>query len=207
METTSTTEQIKAIKQSFRMYMDVVTAQSLRKKGCSYKVIWGISLNHLQEIAQEYQPNYDLAVGLWQSDERECKLLATMLMPVKKFDILTAKTWMEEVETNELAEMLVFNLLQHLPYAHKLALEWLSSSHELPQLSAYNLYGRLFIKHYMPGDKESRKFLTCATKALSAENVSLRRSSMNSIIRFSELKQSYYEKAKQFLSEAGLDFL
>ena len=74
-------EQIKQIKQSFRLYMNGVTAQSLRDKGSSCKISWGISIGHLQEMAAEYGKDYHLSVALWKNDIRECKLLAIMLMP------------------------------------------------------------------------------------------------------------------------------
>ena len=46
-------EKLKEIKQSFRLYMNGVTAQSLRDKGVNYHLNWGVSLQHLQEMAAE----------------------------------------------------------------------------------------------------------------------------------------------------------
>ena len=46
-------EQVKAIKQSFRLLMDGKTAQSMRDKGVNYKLNWGASLPMLREKAEE----------------------------------------------------------------------------------------------------------------------------------------------------------
>ena len=46
-------EKLKEIKQSLRLYMNGVTAQSLREKGLNYHLNWGASLQHLQEMAAE----------------------------------------------------------------------------------------------------------------------------------------------------------
>ena len=45
---------VRTIKQSFRLLMNGVTAQSMRDKGVQYKLNWGASLLHLREMAAEY---------------------------------------------------------------------------------------------------------------------------------------------------------
>ncbi len=189
------------------MYMDGVIARSLREKGCYYEVSWGVSLRHLQEMALQYGKDYDLAVNLWQNDVRECKLLATILMPVKSMTLEMARSWMEQTKTEELAEMLVYNLFQHLPFAWDIAFEWLSADRELTQLSAYNLSGRLFMRRCIPNENACKRFVTCAVEALQAEYVPIRRAAMNSVIKFSELGQSYGEMAEKAIKEKGYDFL
>ena len=76
-------EQVKEIKQSFRQLMDGQTAQSMRDKGLEYKLNWGASIPMLREKASEIGKNYDLAIELWKADVRECKILATMVMPAE----------------------------------------------------------------------------------------------------------------------------
>ena len=73
---------VKEIKQSFRLFMNGVASQSMRDKGLAYKINWGIPLPRLRDMASRYEPSAALAIALWQSDVRECKLLAMMLMPV-----------------------------------------------------------------------------------------------------------------------------
>ena len=47
-------EQVKEIKQSFRLLMDGQTAQSMREKGVEYKLNWGAAIPMLQEKAREF---------------------------------------------------------------------------------------------------------------------------------------------------------
>ncbi|MCD7713487.1 MAG: DNA alkylation repair protein [Prevotella sp.] len=142
----SASDQAKEIKRALRSFMDVVTAQSLRQKGCRCKVVWGASTQHLHSLAARYKPDAELAEILWQSDVRECKILATMLMPVNEIDAETANRWLKETVEVEIAEQLVFNLLQHLPFAIDLASKWLDSEEFIPKLAALNLFGRLFMR-------------------------------------------------------------
>ena len=41
-------EKLKEIKQSFRLLMNGVASQSMRQKGVSYKINWGVPLPELQ---------------------------------------------------------------------------------------------------------------------------------------------------------------
>ena len=77
----STQEKLKAIKRSFRLYMNGVVSASMRQKGADYKINWGVSLEHLREMSQEYGKDEELADALWKENIRECKILATLIMP------------------------------------------------------------------------------------------------------------------------------
>ena len=110
-------QQVKDIKQSFRQMMDGSVAQSMRNKGVDYKLNWGATLPRLQEKAREIGKNYDLAIALWKENVRECKILATMIMPADEVLPEVIDIWMEQMPTQEIAEQAAFNLFQHLPYA------------------------------------------------------------------------------------------
>ena len=107
-------EQVKEIKRSFRTLMDGATATSMRQKGLDYKLNWGVTLPRLKEMATEIGQNYDLAIELWKENVRECKILATMLMPPKEMLPEVVDIWMEQTDTDELAEQAAFNLYQYL---------------------------------------------------------------------------------------------
>ena len=85
---------VKEIKQSFRLMMDGSIAQSMRDKGLNYHLNWGATLPRLKAKAEEIKAMfnvscfmfnvYDLAIALWKENVRECKILATMLMPPER---------------------------------------------------------------------------------------------------------------------------
>ncbi len=199
-------ERVTHIKSQFRLYMDGTTAQSLRRKGCNNLVVWGVSLNHLQDIAREYTPDFDLSIRLWEADVRECKLLATMLMDVNKMDIQTTRQWMDQTTNEELAEMLVFNLVQHLPFAATLAREWSTSEKTIVRMSGFNLYARLFINGVKPEAEETKNFLSHAVRQLSDEHASVRRAAMNAIVHFSQMDDTCLHLAREATKGEGYDF-
>ena len=71
----NTEEKVRKIKQSFRLYMNGVAAQSMRDKGMDYKINWGITLPHLREMAAEYDKDKALATALCAAPAWDCSML------------------------------------------------------------------------------------------------------------------------------------
>jgi hypothetical protein len=200
-------KQIQAIKGSFRLMMDGATAASMRNKGLHYKLNWGATLSRLREMADEIGSNYALAIELWKEDIRECKILATMVMPPKEMLPEIVDIWMEQTPTVEIAEQAAFNLYQYLDYAADKAFQWLSSPDDLPQLCGYHVLSRLFMKKYEPNERDINEFVDQALVALRSPNVSLGKAAMQSMIRFADLGLVYKRIAQSATHRIGFDFL
>ena len=198
-------EQVKDIKKSFRLLMDGKTAQSMRDKGVVYKLNWGASIPMLYEKAQEIGKNYDLAIELWKENVRECKILATMLMPADQMLPEVVDIWMEQTDSQEIAEQAVFNLYQHLPYAADKAFQWLASDKELYQLCGYHILTRLFMNKQEPNERGINEFIDQALAALQGPSLIVRKAAMQSIIRFAELGIVYERMAKSALKSLNLE--
>ena len=198
---------VKDIKQSFRLMMDGATAQSMRDKGLDYHLNWGGTLPRLREKANEIGQNYDLAIALWKENVRECKILATMLMPPERMLPEVADIWMEQTPTVEIAEQAAFNLYQHLPYAAEKAYQWLASTDDLPQICGYHVLSRLFMNKQEPNERAINEFVDQAIAALQSPNLVLRKAAMQALIRFADLGLLYNRLAKSAIRSIGLDFL
>ena len=184
-------EQIKEIKQSFRLMMDGSVAQSMRDKGVDYHLNWGATLPRLRQKADEIGKNYELAIALWKENVRECKILATMIMPADEILPEVGDIWMEQTDTIEIAEQAAMNLYQYLPYAPVKAFEWIASDRDLYQLCGFHVLSRLFMNHQEPNERGINEFLDQAHVALQSKNVSVRKAALNSLNRFAELGLVY----------------
>ena len=182
---------LKQIKRSFHTRMNGVASQSMRQKGLDYKVNWGVALPHLREMAAEYQPSYSLAVELWKENIRECKILATMLMPPAEMPEQLVELWMEQTKSQEIAEMAVFNLYQHLDYAPQMAFRWIASDDSIRQLSGYQLLACLFGKGLIPDTRGVNEYIDQVKVTLAGIN------------RFCQLGPEYEQIASKALSEYG----
>jgi hypothetical protein len=180
----NTNEQVKEIKQSFRQMMDGSIAQSMRDKGLNYHLNWGATLPRLQEMTKEFGPDYDLAIALWKENVRECKILATMLMPANQILPEVVDIWMEQIPSQEIAEQVAFNLWQHLPFAPEKAYQWMASDKEYDQLCGFHVLTRLFMNHQEPNERGINEYLDQLLVALQGPYPSVRKAAMQSVYRF-----------------------
>lgn len=199
-------QRVNEIKQSFRLLMDGKTAQSMRDKGVEYKLNWGASIPMLREKADEIGKDYELAIELWKADVRECKILATMLMPAEMILPEVVDIWMEQTVSQEIAEQASFNLCQYLPYAPEKAYQWIASDKEMYQLCGFHVLSRLFMNKQEPNERGINEFIDQALAALQGNSVMVRKAAMQSVIRFSELGLVYERMAKSALKKLNLDF-
>ena len=200
-------EQIKEIKRSFRQMMDGAVAQSMRDKGVDYHLNWGATLPRLRAKADEIGPNYDLAVALWKENVRECKILATMIMPPKEVLPDVIDIWLEQTPTQEIAEQAAFNLYQYLPFAPEKAYTWIAYDKPLFQLCGFHILTRLFMNGQEPNERGINEFIDQALAALQGDSLPVRKAAMSSLQRFAELGLVYERIAKSALKQANLDFL
>ena len=192
-------EKIKEIKQSFRLLMDGSIAQSMRDKGVDYHLNWGVTLPRLREKADEIGKDYDLAIALWKENVRECKILATMIMPPGEILPEVVDIWMEQTETIEIAEQAAMNLYQHLPYAPMKAYEWMASDNDLYQLCGFHVLSRLFMNGQEPNERGINEFLDQAHVALQSPNITVRKAALNCLNRFADLGLVYQRMADSIL--------
>ena len=206
-------QQVKQIKQSFRLIMDGKIASSMREKGLEYKLNWGASLPFLKEMAQDIingqqrtgNSLYSLAIALWKEDVRECKILATMLMPAEEMLPEVCDIWMEQMPSQEMAEQASFNLWQHLPYAPRKAYEWIASDKELYQLCGFHVLSRLFMNGQEPNERGINEYIDQLISALQGPSISVRKAAYQSVQRFANLGLVYERMANSALKNVNLD--
>lgn len=200
-------EKIKKIKQSFRLLMNGVTAQSLREKGLEYHLNWGANLLHLREIAKDYEPDMNLSIALWKEDVRECKIMAILLMPPSQFTSDLAMLWIEQLRSQEIVELLAHNLLQHVPYASDLSFQLLAENDNIRRMLGFNIISCLFRKKMEPNERDINEFIDQAVTALSDQSMPLRHSALVAVQRFSELSDMHRTIAIGALKPLDLDYM
>ena len=179
----------------------------MRDKGVQYKLKWGASIPMLREKAEELGKNYQLAIALWKEDVRECKILATMLMPPDEVLPEVIDIWMEQMPSQEMAEQASFNLFQYLPFAPAKAYEWMASDKELYQLCGFLVITRLFMNGQEPNERGINEYIDQLEVALQGPSLAVRKAALQSVQRFSELGLVYERLAQSALKRHNLDIL
>lgn len=192
-------QKLMKIKRSFRLLMSGPTSQSMTQKGLGYKINWGVPFIELKKMVLEYGKDYELAIELWKEDIRECKILATLIMPAEKMLPEITDIWMEQVKSQEMAEMLAFNLLQHVDYAPAIAYEWIATDKTLYEIAGFQLLARLFANGQEANERGINEFLDQAAVALQGDNMGIKHAAANCVLRFADLGEEYEKIARAAL--------
>lgn len=187
-------ETVREIKGKLRLFMNGVLSQSLREKGLKYRLIFGVELPRLREIAAGYEQNHELAQALWKEDIRECKILAAYLQPAETFDPELADFWMESVHNTELADYLCMALLRRLPYASQKAFQWMASDNRIEAYTGFRLITHLFALHGTEMNERScNEFLDQAHTALQGDDLLIKQAAQSALDRY----EAYSEKPSE----------
>ena len=131
---------LQAIKHRFYAMRNGIVADTLRRAGAEYRVIFGVNLPQLKEIATDIGYDAVLARELWANvSTRESVLLAPMIMPAEEFTIDEARRWVASAPSVEAVDVLCLRLLGRMPFAAQIAEECLVSDSRLMQYAAMRL--------------------------------------------------------------------
>lgn len=180
-------ETVKRIKRGFSLQMNGVASCSMRDKGVVNYLNWGIQLPVLRKLAEEFGKDYELAIALWKENVRECKILATLIMPAEQMDGEMMSLWLEQTETQEIAEYAAFNLYQYVSDASIFGFMCIASEKPLAQICGYNLLSCLFRKGAQPSDRDINEFIDQAVAALKDKSSGVRHAAMNCLNTFAEM--------------------
>ncbi len=194
-------EQLRQIKRSLRGVMNGPVSASMREKGLRYKVIFGVELPRLQEMATTLPHRYEVAAALWKEDIRECRLLAGMLMPKECMDEQLADLWVEQMRFTEEAECTVLHLFSHEPWASVKAFEWIAAEGEMQQLCGYLLLARLFMQRLQPNERDAAEFLDQVATTLKTPQTSVARAASKALVKFMDLGERQEQAAEKVLEK------
>ena len=177
-----THSKLMAIKQSFRLFMDGTTSRSMAQKGIGYKINWGVPFHELRKMAAPYAPNYELAIELWKENIRECKIMATLIMPPERMSPELADVWTEQ------------------PLQQALAYQWMAGDRMDRQICAYQLLARLFMKGCEPNERGLDEYLDQVSVALQSDNLGVRHAASASLQKLAMLGDSYEKRVDELLA-------
>lgn len=143
---------MQTVKRRFFAMRNGVVADTLRRAGSPFRVIFGLNLPQIVEIAAGHGADRPLADELWaNTTTRESMLLAPMLVDASVFPIEDARRWASEAPADEVTDILCHRLLRKVPYAWTLVDEL--AQHDADYRSAYTA---LRLAFNMVGQKPAR---------------------------------------------------
>ena len=118
-----------------------IVADSLRKAGCPFRLIYGVNLPQLTEIANEFGHSEELAEQLWSDESlRESSILAPMIFPAERLTYERALALCHSVRWQEESDILCFKLLKKTQFAPRLAEELCGEAEPLARYTGLRLW-------------------------------------------------------------------
>lgn len=188
-------EVITEIKKELRANMNGVASAAMRQTD-DYRVNFGIELPRIQQIASEFPSERHLAQTLWHESVRECKILATILMPTTDFDEELCDIWVSEIRTVEMAQIFALNLMRRLPYVSSKAFEWISADNTMLQITGYFTMCHVLRKGEM-SERSAEELLDQLACDINASDNSLSKAAVKTLQIFASLSDDNMNKAKK----------
>lgn len=106
---------MQTVKRRFFAMRNGIVADTLRRTMPEYKMVFGLNIPQIADIARETGISRALAEELWADRRtRESMLMAPMIFPIEELDAPTAGRMMDEVVTPEVADILCHLSLIHI---------------------------------------------------------------------------------------------
>ncbi len=182
--TTEPSNSLNEIKTQLRLAMNGTASASMREKGLTYKLNFGVELPRLKQIAAQFKKDHELAQALWKESIRECKILAGMLQPVDSFYPEIMDIWIEDMPTVEIAEMTCMHLFQYLPYAPQKSLQLIADDRDYQQICGYLIISRLLTKKADLQERVENELLDQAVVSFISGSYAVRRAVMTALKKY-----------------------
>ncbi|MDE5642461.1 MAG: hypothetical protein K2I56_03115 [Muribaculaceae bacterium] len=116
--------EMQTVKRHFFAMRNGIIADTLRRAGSPYHIIFGLNLPQLSDIAAMTPHTVELADALHANASTRCsRLMAPMLHPAEDMTAEKAGQWIDDVLCAEEADILCHRLLRRLPFAPELVAE------------------------------------------------------------------------------------
>ena len=179
------TDIITHIRADLRAAMNGIASQAIRQSGMAYRLVYGVELPRLRDIAASYTPDRHLAQQLWGEDVRELRMLAVMLYPREEFGADIADIWIDDIQPrqSELAGLLCMELIARQPYAPDMAFRWIADERPVRQLCGYLTLTRLLMAGAQLSPHAEAELRDQAATAMADTYQPLRRAAANTLAR------------------------
>lgn len=128
------------VKKEFYALRNGIIADTMRKAGAPYRMVFGLNLPQLTQLARTIGADQKLAEELRADTAvRESQLLAPMLYTPSALSEDDAEQWVRSCPGTEAIDVLCLKLLRHEPYAHALVERMANDENELIRYAALRL--------------------------------------------------------------------
>jgi 3-methyladenine DNA glycosylase AlkD len=98
---------------------------SAARSGIPVDRAYGVSMPQLRTLARELGVDHRLALGLWDSDVHEARILASLVDDPAEVDAAQMERWVADFDAWDVCDQVCMNLFRRSPLAYEKAVEWI----------------------------------------------------------------------------------
>ncbi|MDD3108389.1 MAG: DNA alkylation repair protein [Alistipes sp.] len=117
--------------------------QKLTRFGIPTEHALGVPVPALRRLARTLRGRHDLALGLWESEWHEARILATMIADPSQTTPQMMDRWSAAFDSWDLCDQCCANLFRHLPFAWDKIPEYAARPEEFVRRTAFALIASL----------------------------------------------------------------
>jgi len=141
----------------------------MAKYGITPEQTYGVKIPKLRAIAKDYPKNHELALALWKINNRETRILASMIDDPKQLTEEQMDAWAMEFDYWEICDQACMNLFEKHSLAWQKAVEWSNHANEGKKRAAFVLMARLAVSDKKAPDQKFQPFFPLITRESTDE--------------------------------------
>jgi len=132
--------------------------------GINTKNAFGTNVYDTRKIAKKYKFDHELALGLWNTNFHEARLLAGFIDEPEKVTEKQLEKWVKDFNSWDLCDLVCSNLFDKTVFAWKKAVEWTKRKKEFEKRAGFVLMCCLAVHDKKAEDKKFEKFFPLIKK-------------------------------------------
>ena len=117
-----------------------------RKNGAGDKRQFGVKLGDIRQVASAIKTNHELAIALWETENIDARLLATLLIKPKSLLRAEVDRMVRSADFVQVADWLTSYVVKKHPEKEALRQEWMAADHPWAARAGWSLTGERISK-------------------------------------------------------------
>jgi 3-methyladenine DNA glycosylase AlkD len=154
-----TTERTRAVIRRLNAMADRARLVGMERYGINTRKALGITVTELRGLARELDRDHDLAIGLWDSEIHEARILASMLDDPTEVTEAQMEAWAYDLDSWDVCDQVCANLFDRTRFAFRKAVQWSARDDEFVKRAGFALMACAAVHRKDVADAQFETFL------------------------------------------------
>ncbi len=150
---------VRAVLRELNARSDRTRLAGMARYGINTSKALGATIPDLRAIAKAIGRDHELAIGLWDTEVHEARILAGMIDDPAAVTEEQMDAWAQDFDSWDVCDQVCANLFERTRFAFRKALEWSSADEEFVKRAGFVLMARSAVRNKDAADREFEVFL------------------------------------------------